>query len=423
MSRSLLLWVLASLLGGCQLLALDRQLQQAQHTQVLIPGSLDAGAGQEALVALFSGERLVGYRSVQPGGLFYFSTAAGDYQLLAFQDRNGNFRLDADEPRHWLPQPRTAPFQLQPTAEQRAELGRLNLLQPAAADGTPLPALDLSLDRLLRDLPRVRHNYLREVNFDDPRFSAQRTAQGAWQPLNFLSEVGYGLYLLQPWDPDKEPIFLVHGINSSPDVWRELAASIDQQRYQLVLFHYPSGLPLNNSAYLLSEAIRDVRLRLRPARFHLFAHSMGGLVARRSVQLLEPGGGDQELCLFLTLATPWGGHPSAASGVKNAPVNVPVWRDMAPGSPYLRSLFAAPLPEHLRQWQLVAYTGNSRMITEPNDGTVPLASQLLPAAQDEAERLYLIEANHTGILRSARSVALLQRALDSLPAKGCAAEE
>jgi hypothetical protein len=109
--------------------------------------------------------------------------------------------------------------------------------------------------------------------------------------------------------------------------------------------------------------------------------------------------------------------------VKNAPVNVPVWRDMAPGSPYLRSLFAAPLPEHLRQWQLVAYTGNSRMIAEPNDGTVPLASELLPAAQDEAERLYLIEANHTGILHHARSVALLQRALDSLPAKGCAPEE
>ncbi|MDG9923234.1 MULTISPECIES: alpha/beta fold hydrolase [unclassified Pseudomonas] len=422
MSKSLMLLLLVSLLSGCQLLALDRQMQLAQHTQVLIPGTLDDGASQEALVALFANERLLAYRSVQPGGLFYFSMAAGDYQLLAFEDRNGNLRLDVDEPRHWLAQPRTAPFQVQPSAEQRAALGQLNLLRPGPADDTPLPELDLSLERLARDLPRVRHNYLRLVDFDDPRFSAQRTAQGAWQPLNFLSEVGYGLYLLQPWDPAREPVFLVHGINSSPDVWRELAASIDQERYQLVLFHYPSGLPLNNSAYMLSEAIRDVRLRLHPPRFHLFAHSMGGLVARRTVQLLEPGGGDQELCLFLTLATPWGGHPSAASGVKNAPVNVPVWRDMAPGSPYLRSLFAMPLPEHLRQWQLVAYTGNSRMIAEPNDGTVPLTSQLLPAAQDQAERLYLIEANHTGILHNARSVELLQRALDSLPEDGCAAE-
>lgn len=423
MARSLLLMLLASLLGGCQLLALDRQMQLAQHTQVLIPGSLDASATQEALVALFAGERLQAYRRVQPGGLFYFTMAAGDYQLLAFEDRNGNLRLDADEPRHWLPQPHTAPFQLQPTAEQRAALGQLNRLRPGPADDSPLPALDLSLERLSRDLPRMRHNYLRVVDFDDPRFSAPRTAQGAWQPLDFLSEVGYGLYLLQPWDKDKEPIFLVHGINSSPTVWRELAASVDQQRYQLVLFHYPSGLPLNNSAYLLSEAIRDVRLRLRPTRFHLFAHSMGGLVARRTVQLLEPGSGDEELCLFLTLATPWAGHPSAASGVKNAPVNVPVWRDMAPGSAYLQQLFATPLPAHIHQWQLVAYAGNSRMIAEPNDGTVPLASQLRPAAQDEAEHLYLIEANHTGILHNARSVALLDRALDSLPSEGCAPEK
>jgi pimeloyl-ACP methyl ester carboxylesterase len=422
MTKSWWLLLLTSLLGGCQLLALDRQLQMAQHSQVLIPGSLDAGASQEALVALFADGRLLAYRNVQPDGLFYFSMAAGDYQLLAFEDRNGNLRLDADEPRHWLAQPRTAPFQLQPTAEQRAVLGKLNLLRPGPADSTPLPALDLSLERLSRDLPRVRHNYLREVDFDDPRFSAQRTAQGAWQPLDFLSEVGYGLYLLQPWSPHKEPIFLVHGINSSPAAWRELAASIDQERYQLVLFHYPSGLPLNNSAYLLSEAIRDVHLRLRPTRFHLFAHSMGGLVARRSVQLLQPGAGDQPLCLLLTLATPWGGHPAAADGVKRAPVNVPVWRDMTPGSPYLQQLFAAPLPEHVRQWQLVAYTGNSRMIAEPNDGTVPLASELLPAAQDEAERLYLIEANHTGILHNARSAALLRRALDSLPQEGCAAE-
>mgnify|MGYP002135641960 CR=1 FL=1 len=128
------------------------------------------------------------------------------------------------------------------------------MLQPQAADDTPLPELDLGLERLYRDLPKVRHNYLRVVDFDDPRFSAQRTAQGAWQPLDFLSEVGYGLYVLEPWSPDKEPIVLLHGINDSPRVWRELAAGIDRTRYQLLLFHYPSGMPLNNSAYLLSEA-------------------------------------------------------------------------------------------------------------------------------------------------------------------------
>lgn len=419
MARLLWLALLASLASGCQLLELDRQLRTAQQTRILIPGQLDQQAPRQALVALFADQHLQAYRSVQPGGAFYFSVAAGDYQLLAFEDRNDNLRLDPDEPRHWLPAPASVPFEVQPTAERRAALGRLNRLNPASPDATPLPELDLSLERLYRDLPKARHNYLQVVNLDDPRFSERRTQEGAWRPLDFLSEVGYGLYLLEPWDADREPIFLLHGINSSPSVWRDLLAALDRERYQPVLFHYPSGMPLNNSAYLLSEAMRDVQLRLKPARMHLFAHSMGGLVARRSVQLLEPGGGSDHLCLLLTLATPWGGHPSAATGVSRIPLEVPVWRDMAPGSPFLRTLFAAPLPVHLRQWLLVSYAGNSRMIAEPNDGTVPLASELIPAAQDEAERLFLLPEDHTGIMRSPRSRVLLQRALAGLPEEGC----
>ncbi|UVE17616.1 hypothetical protein NVV93_18935 [Pseudomonas sp. LS44] len=49
----------------------------------------------------------------------------------------------------------------------------------------------------------------------------------------------------------------------------------------------------------------------------------------------------------------------------------------------------------------------------------PLASKLRPAAQDEAERLYLLHESHTSILRSARSQEPISRALGSLPARGC----
>ena len=169
---------------------------------------------------------------------------------------------------------------------------------------------------------------------------------------------------------------------------------------------------------MLSVAIRDMQLRYTPARLHVFAHSMGGLVARRAVQLLSEGD-NQRLCLFITLSTPWDGHPSAVSGMRDVPLDIPVWRDMAPGSRYLQSLFATPLPAHMRQWLLVSYAGNTRLLPEPNDGTVPLASELRTAAQDEAERLYLLDETHTSILNSSRSQALLERALSSLPAHGC----
>lgn len=415
----LLAWL--ALLGGCQLLELERQLRNAQEQLVLIPGQLHSPESrQPALVVLLDQQsRLKSYRIVQPDGLFYFSMPAGDYQLLAFEDRNGNLQLDADEPRHWRQQARTTPFQVQPTPVERVRLGRLNPLQPTLAAGAA-PKVDLNLEQLYRDLPRLQRNYLQVVGFDDPRFSAERVNQGAWQPLDFLSEVGYGLYLLRPWDSDKEPVFLVHGINSAPPIWRELVDSIDPERFQVVLYHYPSGMPLNNSAYQLSEAMRDVQLRYAPERFHVFAHSMGGLVARRAVQLLVAGGGTDRQCLFLTLATPWGGHPSAAKGIARSPVVAPVWRDMAPGSHYLQALFATPLPAHIRQWQLVSYGDNTRRLPQPNDGVVPLVSQLRETAQDEATRLYLLRDSHVGILHSDRSKELIGRALGNLPDEGCA---
>lgn len=417
--RLLLLALLLSS-SACSLLKLDQEMQQARQELLLVAGQLQSSdSGRSALVALLDQQgKLVAYRIAAPGESFYFTEAPAAYQLLAFDDRNGNFILDRDEPRHWLPHARGTALRVQPEPAERERLSRLNPLHLDASDLQPAPPLDLSLELLYREQPRLQRNYLQVVRFDDPRFDEQQVRLGAWQPLTFMRELGYGLYLLAPWDADKEPVFLVHGINSSPRVWQELAANLDLERFQLVLFHYPSGLPLNNSAYMLSVGIRDVQLRHAPQRLHVFAHSMGGLVARRALQLLSAED-SRPLCLFITLATPWGGHPAAATGLQQVPLEIPVWKDMAPGSRYLQTLFASPLPPHIRQWLLVSYGGGSRLLSEPNDGVVPLASELRAAAQDEAERLYLLDESHTGILRSARGSELLGRALGSLPAQGC----
>lgn len=417
-----MLLVVASLISsGCSLFKLDEEMQQARQELLLIAGQLQSSAsGRSALVALLNAQgELVNYRIAAPGEMFYFTEAPAAYQLLAFDDRNGNFILDPDEPRHWRAKVQSAPLSVQPQPEERARLSQLNPLHLATSDLQPAPALDLSLKVLYREQPRLQSNYLQTVSFDDPRFGDSNVQLGAWQPLSFMRELGYGLYLLAPWDENKEPIILVHGINSSPRAWQELAARLDLERFQLVLFHYPSGLPLNNSAYMLSLGIRDLQLRHSPQRMHLVAHSMGGLVARRAIQVLSKND-NQRLCLLITLSTPWAGHPSAASGVQNVPLEIPVWRDMEPGSRYLQSLFATPLPRHMRQWLLVSYGGNKHMLAEPNDGVVPLASELRSIAQDEAERLYMLDETHTSILNSNRSVELLERALFSLPTQGCA---
>ncbi len=415
-----LLVLLLSVLGGCALFKLDKEMQQARQDLVLIAGRLDSTeSGRDALVALLDAQgKLVRYRIAAQHETFYFTEAPGRYQLLVFDDQNGNFSLDPDEPRQFLPNAQSVTLHVQPDAAIRERLAQLNPIRLGRTDLASAPAADLNLEVLYREQPKLQRNYLQPVTFADPRFDQATIELGAWQPLSFLHQIGYGLYLLAPWDPNKEPVFLVHGINSSPRDWQDLAASLDTEHFQLLLFHFPSGVPLNNSAYMLSLGIRDVQRRFNAPRFHVMAHSMGGLVARRALQMLNAED-SRNLCLFITLSTPWDGHPSAATGLKRMPVDVPVWKDLAPGSPYLQQLFATPLPTHIRQWLLVSYAGNSRLLQEPNDGVVPLASQLSNAAQDEATHLYLLNDTHTSILQSRRAAELLERAFDGLPKKGC----
>jgi pimeloyl-ACP methyl ester carboxylesterase len=416
-------WLLTAALltsAGCSLLKLDQEMQQAHKELILVSGQLQASEDQHsALVALLDRQgKLVAYRIASPGEVFYFTTPPATYQLLAFDDRNGNFILDANEPHHWIAEAQSTPLTVQPTPEERAQLGHLNLLQLRKNALKPAPELDLSLEVLNQQHPRFQRNYLQPISLSDGRFDEQNTRMGTWQPVSFVKELGYGLYLLAPWDDDKEPVLMVHGINSSPRDWAYLASTLDTERYQPVLFHYPGGSPLDNNAYMLSVGIRDMQLRHATERMHVVAHSMGGLVARRALQLLNQDY-HPPVCLFVTLSTPWGGHPMAAEGVHDVPLDIPLWRDLSPGSPFLQKLFDKPLPTHIRQWQLVSYGGNRRLLPEPNDGAVPLASELFPAAQDEAERLYLLEESHSGILKSQRSSARLKRALESVPTKGC----
>ena len=122
-------------------------------------------------------------------------------------------------------------------------------------------------------------------------------AQDAWafllEPL--AGQEDMGLYMLQPYDPDRIPVVLVHGLLSSPGAWHELrnAVLIDpvlRERYQFWSFYYPTGFPWAYSATVFREALRGARAELDPGgeaaafdRAVIVAHSMGGLLARTAV--------------------------------------------------------------------------------------------------------------------------------------------
>jgi hypothetical protein len=62
---------------------------------------------------------------------------------------------------------------------------------------------------------------------------------------------------------------------------------------------------------------------------------------------------------------------------------------------------------HDVRYLLFSYSGGSRMLAEPNDGVVTLASELDPRAQQQAVKVYGFAESHAGILGSAGVSALV----------------
>lgn len=101
-----------------------------------------------------------------------------------------------------------------------------------------------------------------------------------------------GVYLAEPFDPDRIPVLLIHGLSSTPLVWRNVvsAAQADpkvRRNYQFWYAYYPTGAPVLFSAALIREDTERVRRQNDPRRttiagreIDLVGYSMGGNVAR-----------------------------------------------------------------------------------------------------------------------------------------------
>ena len=101
-----------------------------------------------------------------------------------------------------------------------------------------------------------------------------------------------GLYMMQPYDPDKIPVVLVHGLWSSPVTWIQMYNDLRnapevREHYQFWFYLYPTGEPFWFSAARLRHDLATARDALDPGRRHpaldqmvLVGHSMGGLISR-----------------------------------------------------------------------------------------------------------------------------------------------
>ncbi len=139
---------------------------------------------------------------------------------------------------------------------------------------------------------------------------------------------------------------------------------------------------------------------------------MGGLVSRDFILRLRESLTDFPIRLFVSLSTPWGGVPSAASGARSSPFVIPSWRNIAPGSDFLAGLFfedpaerrvRRPLPEEV----------NFYLLFGVGDETIPVSSAIRWEALRDARARWPLPYDHTGILRSPEAAELIGEILAS----------
>ncbi len=113
---------------------------------------------------------------------------------------------------------------------------------------------------------------------------------GAMQVSKHMGNTG--LYMLQPYDPNRIPIVFVHGLISVPQIWRNVVNEIEKDpklrgRFQMWVFAYPTGNPVAFSALRFREELEKARQRYGlPHGWILVGHSMGGLLSHMQVSTL-----------------------------------------------------------------------------------------------------------------------------------------
>lgn len=413
--------VAIALCTGCAFTGTKRHLEYVQTRLASLAGRVTMPPGQssQVVVAVWDSRtaqaEVLKYAIMATPGTFRISVAApGNYGVLAFADLNGNLVLDGNEP-----VARFDELERRPIIPGEA-MQDIHLALGAGAASLPAhPPIRVDLSVLSptasTDESGIRYSVGEVVTLSDPRFSPDHAKIGLWEPIRFLKEVGIGVYCLQPFDRHRIPVLFIHGADAEPGIWRYLIERLDQSRLQPWLYYYPSGLRLTVASEALCGMVSELRARYQVKSLYVVAHSMGGLVQKGFLNELQKSRSPLRVPVAVSISTPWGGHEAAAMGVKNAPAVVPAWHDMAPGSPFLASLWETPSPPETRFHLLFSYDGKYSVVMDRNnDGAVTLQSQLNDRAQDAACRLHGFSETHTGILSSEAVSRYLNTLLESV---------
>lgn len=177
--------------------------------------------------------------------------------------------------------PATAVLNFPAPAEQRAgHPVRLQVYDPRDSDGI---VVDNTLLPIETDLSTPLARFLTNPDLEMlDTFAFLRPDKA--EPLR-------GLYMVQPWDPDRIPVLMIHGLWSSPVTWMEMFNELQsdpvlRDHYQFWFYMYPTGEPVTFALADLRDELEDLRRVCDPNgdnekldEMVLVGHSMGGLLS------------------------------------------------------------------------------------------------------------------------------------------------
>lgn len=394
-SIMILLLVLCNLLG-CSLLKLRKDVQFSQDSCLLIGEVLSKSPLQKPIVVVAYSRKdttvvIADYTVLSEPGQFEMLVPQGDYEIIAFEDKNGNLAYDSSEWAGYYGKPDSIKSSPGGVAYGLDIILSQQTIQPVASFGSIL--IDFSGGK--RKPPTSAGTL---ANLDDPVFSAEQGRSGFWTPLEFFKRAGCNIFFLEPYDPGKIPILFVHGAAGSPQDWRYFIQHIDRSRYQPWIFYYPSGARLQTLSFLLREKIYDLYQKYRFEQLYVVAHSMGGLVARSA--LIEKDIYHDAVKLFVSISTPWGGEQLAKTGVEKSPAVIPSWKDVAPDSDFIKEVFTVKIAPSIHYYLFFGHKGSGSPFRQNNDNTVTLESILDARAQADALKVIGFNEDHISILSS-----------------------
>lgn len=416
-----LAWLVISALPSCGIFHVSKQQERLASVCRIDGSAQNADSVTGAMVVVLIREvpgtaapaswKIVDYYVLEHSGPWSFAASPGRFRVAAFRPESSNVAYRPGEP--FLGTTIAQPFD----CAAGAHINSAAVTLPA----NPSERFDLELDTgalqavLAEEQAERSLGQLTAVGevaaLTDSRFDLKSAEDGLWRPFDYMLASHPGIYFLEPYDPNRMPVLFVHGISGSPANFRYLIEHLDHSKFQAWVYNYPSGMYLQAVADHLNQTISKLQLRYQMPRFAVVAHSMGGLVARGFIQRHATSGGTSRIPLFVSIATPWDGHSAAALGVKYSPAVVHVWHDMAPGSDYLQSLFAVPLPSEIQFHLIFTFQRDSSSFGQSDDHTVTVASELRAAAQADAVRLYGFNDSHEEVLDDPAVSNLLNKLL------------